>query len=162
MVSAPPTQTVPTVFPVILLVPVWLFRSSWVSLKQLQSFLCITQQYLYLKAAKSHVSLFILRQWKEQKTKHAILAFLDCLCLYWEVSPSCTVSPLDQLPEWMLVWILLIFLTLPYLLGKLVCSATSCMSRFDLVPKRHLYTVHLYLLRRKKKVAAKYNYCLEF
>lgn len=80
--------------------------------------------------------------------------------VYWEVSPSCTVSPLDQLPEWMLAWILLL-LTLPYLPGKLVCSATSSMSRFDLVHKRHLWTVHLYLLRRKK-IAAKYNYCLEF
>ena len=68
--------------------------------------------------------------------------------------------------RWMLAWSIIIFIiiTPPSLLGKLVSTVRSPppveVFGLNLAQKRHLYTVHLYLLRRE--FAAKYNYCLEF
>lgn len=94
-----------------------------------------------------------LRQWKEQKTEHAVLDSLDCLVI-WEESPSCAASPMDQWPG--------IDVSVEFRHQATGETGLQCHKAPPPVRplKRHLYTVHLYLLRRE--FAAKSNYCLEF
>lgn len=114
------------------------------------------------------LSLFLFRQWKEQKTKHAVLDSLDCIffCVLGRISQLYSLA--DGSITWAGCWRGASSSSSssslpPKLLGKLV--STVWPTRFpglalNVAKKRHLYTVHLYLLRRE--FAAKYNYCLEF